>query len=669
MKRIAFALLVSLLIVVGLVSAALAADGQAESRVAVGVTPSSVPIAAATGAFFYQQAYLKASNTGGVGIGAEAMGDYLGYSVAISGNTMVVGAPGEDSNASGVNGNQNSNSLECAGAAYVFVRTGTTWSQQAYLKASNPDAYDFFGDAVAISGDTIVVGADWEASAATGVNGNQSDDSAAGAGAVYVFVRTGTTWTQQAYLKASNAESFDHFGRAVAISADTVIVGAEGERSDATGVNGNQHDEDASYSGAAYVFVRTGTTWTQQAYLKASNTGTGDAFGCSVAISGNTAVVGAVAEDSSASGVNGPQANDSAANAGAAYVFVRTGTAWAQQAYLKASNAGAGDHFGESVALSGDSLVVGASDEDSSAVGVNGNQTSNSAPDSGAAYVFKRTGTTWTQQAYLKASTTHAGDAFGWAVALSGDTAAVGAALGGVGGAAYVYTRSGSTWTHRAYVTASNPGTGDWFGRSIAVYDGTLAVGAPREDSGATGVNGNQSSNSAIDSGAAYVFVIAGNGPTGGPVARISGGGRYPLPALGGERGSFRVAVDLGRFPVPGPGGSYLASGSLEWSYEACLLRSTTLSSVTPIQVAGYPEAVLITGTAQLSWKERAPLGSQYPATVNFVATLCDSNGPFKREASDPPDGFGIDILGVTIPGESGVMPVTDGLIEVFLPF
>ncbi|MFN0137698.1 MAG: FG-GAP repeat protein [Phycisphaerae bacterium] len=154
-----------------------------------------------------QQAYLKASNT-------EA-NDQFGYSVAVSGDTVVVGAYQEDSNATGVNGNQANNLLSSAGAAYVFVRSGAVWSQQAYLKASNTGAGDRFGISVAASGDTVVIGASLEASSATGVDGNGTDNSAANAGAAYVFVRSAGVWSQQAYLKASNTEANDQFGRSV----------------------------------------------------------------------------------------------------------------------------------------------------------------------------------------------------------------------------------------------------------------------------------------------------------------------------------------------------------------------------------------------------------------------------------------------------------------------
>src|SRR5688572_11604347 len=206
--------------------------------------------------------------------------------------------------------------------------------QIAYLKASNPEAYDHFGEGgalpshtgqtVAISGDgeTIAIGAPHEASSAMGVNGNQNDNGAYNAGAVYVYTRNGGTWQQQAYVKASNAGSGDYFGSSVGLSADgnTMAVAANWESSSAMGANGNQADNSIPQAGAVYIFTRTGGTWRQQAYLKASNTGEageagdGDQFGFSLALSddGNTVAAGAIAEDSNATGVNGNQADNSA---------------------------------------------------------------------------------------------------------------------------------------------------------------------------------------------------------------------------------------------------------------------------------------------------------------------------------------------------------------------
>ena len=219
------------------------------------------------------------------------------------------------------------------------------------------------------------------------MNGSQSDNSAIDSGAVYVFTRNGTTWSQQAYLKASNTDADDSFGRSVSLSGDTLAVGVYVEDSSATGVNGSQSDNSARDSGAVYVFTRSGRTWSQQAYLKASNTDAGDLFGYSVSLSGSRLAVGAIYEDSSATGVNGSQSDNSVIDSGAVYIFTRSGTTWSQQAYLKASNTDASDEFGSSVSLSGDTLAVGADWEDSSATAVNDNQNDNSAGRSGAVYV------------------------------------------------------------------------------------------------------------------------------------------------------------------------------------------------------------------------------------------------------------------------------------------
>ena len=473
--------------------------------------------------FVTQQAYLKALNTGA--------GDGLGNSVAISGDTIAVGIPGDDSGAIGVNGDAFDNSRTNSGAVAILVRAQGVWQQQAWLKASNPDMGDLFGAAVALDGDTLAVGAFWEDSAARGVNGDQTDNSATNSGAVYVFQRTGTNWAQQAYLKLSNTEGGEEFGRAVAISGDTIVAGAALEWSAATGVNGDQADNSAPVAGAAYVFVREGTNWTQQAYLKASNTEASDRFGDSVAIDGDTIAVGAVFEDSGATGANGNQFDNSITNSGAVYVFVRTATNWTQQAYLKASNPGTsirsgftiGDEFGTSVSVSGGTLVVGARNEASASAGINGDQSDNSLPLVGAAYVFARTGVTWTQQAYVKPVNPRLCSEFGWSVAaldegrilvgarserskatgVNGDAFNFGALQSG---AAYLFTRAAGTWSQAAYLKASNTETYDYFGVAVAGSGDTLLIGAPGEDSAAVGVNGNQADNTAPGAGAAYLF-------------------------------------------------------------------------------------------------------------------------------------------------------------------
>lgn len=382
---------------------------------------------ARSGMVWAQQAYLRASNAGA--------GDAFGISVAVDGDTVVVGARGEDSN-----GGEGNNTVTDSGAAYVFTRSGSVWTQQAYIKASNPGTGligDQFGHSIDISSDTLVVGAPGEASNATGVNGDQNDNSMLTAGAAYVFTRSGTTWTQQAYLKASNTfgTAFgggDNFGQAVAVSGDIVAVGAHLEDSSATGIGGSQADG-ADASGAVYVFNRSGSTWSQQAYVKASNTGADDEFGFALSLDGETLLVGARGEGSIATGVGGNKADDSAPAAGAAYVFFRNAGNWSEQAYLKASNTQGGDRFGNAVDVNGNTAIVGATNEDGPDNGTQEN--------SGAAYVFVRSGGVWSQhqQPYFKASNAASNDNFGSAVAVSGETLAVGARSKSGGGAAYVF--------------------------------------------------------------------------------------------------------------------------------------------------------------------------------------------------------------------------------------
>ena len=441
-------------------SVALSADGN---TLAVGASDNAggaVYLFSRTGSSWSQQAYIKANNS--------AWWDEFGYSVALSadGNTLAVGVPKEDTLASGVNPVQEDNTYNTAdgsGAVYLFSRTGNNWSQQAYIKASNIDMSDEFGHSVTLSadGNTLAVSAPWEDSAATGVNGNQSDNTAENSGAVYLFSRFGSSWSQQAYIKASNTDKY--FGHSVTLSADgnTLAVGTPEEGSAATGANGNQSDNTANSSGAVYLFKRFDSSWSQQAYIKASNTDAYDMFGYSIALSadGNTLAVSAPWEDSAATGINGDQSDNTADSSGAVYLFKRFDSNWSQQAYIKASNTDMSEHFGYGVALSadGNTLAVGASRENSAALGINGDQNVNTAEDSGAVYLFSRFDSTWSQQAYIKASNTDESDHFGHSVALSADA-------------------------------------------------NTLAVGATGEGSAATGINGDQSDNTAKSSGAVYLY-------------------------------------------------------------------------------------------------------------------------------------------------------------------
>jgi hypothetical protein len=511
--------------------AACGGGGGDDGNPAGGVTPSSTPTN------WSAQAYVKASN-------AEA-GDYFGNSVAIDGDTMVVAAAAEDSGErtviNGIGSSSNNSALD-AGAVYVYVRNGSNWIQQAYLKAPNAEAGDEFGTSVAISGDTIVVGALLEDSSQTTItNGStaSADNTAGSSGAAYVFLRNTAngTWGQQAYLKAPNPASSDRFGYCVAISNDTIVVGAYDEDSSQTTItNGSAASADnaARASGAAYVYLRSGSTWSQQAYLKAPNAGAGDLFGISVDISDDTIVVGASQESSAQTTIsNGSTAgvDNTAVLSGAAYVFVRSGSSWSQQAYLKAANSQSNDFFGYAVAISGDTIAVGALGEDSSQTTItNGISASvdNSATGSGAAYVFVRSGLTWSQQAYLKAPNADVNDAFGSHVAVHGDTIVIGVNdeagnqtsisngstasadnAASHAGAAYVFVRSGGSWSQQAYLKAPNSEANDNFGYAVAVHANTILVGAVGEASKQTSItNGGTASgdNSASFAGAAYVF-------------------------------------------------------------------------------------------------------------------------------------------------------------------
>ncbi len=302
---------------------------------------------------------------------------------------------------------------------------------------------------------------------------------------------------EESYLKASNSESEDLFGYSVSLSRDTLVVGAPGESSEDNG--------DPS-SGAAYVFVREDGAWTQEALIKASNKGNGDAFGLSVAVDGDTLVVGAPGEASAEGGVVADGTNNLALQSGAAYVFTRAGGRWTEQAYLKASNPDGEDFFGTSVSLDGDTLAVGAPNEDSGATGIDGEQL-NDFVDAGAVYVFARVDSVWSQQAYVKASNTGAGDLFGQSLSFDGETLAVGApGHASDSGAVYVFSLVDGTWAEAASLVASNSEPDDQFGTSVSVGGDVLAVSAPGEDSAAVGVNGDQQDNGAESSGAVYVF-------------------------------------------------------------------------------------------------------------------------------------------------------------------
>ncbi len=589
--------------------------------------------------------YVKASN------GETA--DFFGWSIAVSadGTTLAVGAPAEDSKAVGANGDQASNESPNSGAVYVFTKANGVWIQQAYLKASNTEQpninsartlpNDRFGYKVALSddGNTLAVSALQEDSPSTGINCNQanyetttynssadpSDDFIYAQdydmGAVYVFTRTANEWTQDAYVKSIYYASKMRFGESLALSGDgkTLAVGATSDSLATNGVvpysassmpaciefypsstsstssssssssrSSVFNSTASSYrggdnSGAVQVFIRREDGWMYQTLLKNSNAQAADAFGTSIALStdGNTLAVGAIGEDSNATGVNGDQSINTCyyldeagyviepgcakagrfavrglVDNGAVYVFTRADNIWTQQAYLKPSTTFIQTAFGTSVDLSGDgnTLAVGTPGDASNATGINGDATQHiDYANIGATYVFQRSGTTWSQEAFIKPSTQTrhegislatdgsiviaGGGQFGGSVSLSqdGGVLAVGSiressnakgingdqgdASAARSGAIFVFKRDNSVWTQKSYVKASNTDKDDRFGVSVGLTaDGkTMAVGAHREsgrgyattssvssESSAAALD--QNDNSADAAGAVYVF-------------------------------------------------------------------------------------------------------------------------------------------------------------------
>ncbi|GAB3999627.1 hypothetical protein GCM10028807_50400 [Spirosoma daeguense] len=337
-----------------------------------------------------------------------ANGDSFGYSVSISGDYAIVGARGNASE---------------RGAAYVFARTGTVWLQQAKLTASDGASGDEFGSSVSIDGNYAAVGA-------------PGDDAARGA--AYMFFRSGSTWTQQSKLTASSGVADDYFGGSVSVSGNYVVVGAE--QDEVSGIVGK---------GSAHVFLRSGTVWVINYFLSANDGAADDNFGRSVAISGDYVVVGA---DRDNVGSNTSQ--------GSAYVFIRTNTSWTLQAKLLASDGTANDHFGSSVSIAGSYVVVGA-------------------PKKEAVYVFFRTNTTWAQQAKLINSESQTGDSFGNSVSISGNRLLIGA----IGeranqGAAYLFLRSNTTWSQFQKLQPTGGKNTD-NGNSVGLSESIFILGGP----------------------------------------------------------------------------------------------------------------------------------------------------------------------------------------------
>lgn len=416
----------------------------------------------------------------------------FGAAVAIDGNTLAISAPTEEVAAG-------PGTFHRHGAVYVFVRDDGDWVFQARIVPPYPQDSDRMGRALALQGDTLVVGVPEEDSSSST---DPANNSASNAGAVLVYRRSGNNWLQQAYLKASNVGAGDEFGSSVSLHGNTLVVGAPLEAGNGT----SQADNSRPGSGAAYVFVRSGETWSQQAYLKAGNVDAGDNFGRWVAVDGNTVAVGAPWESG-----NGINPDDNSANAsGAAYVFSRSGVTWTQQAYLKAAVVGPNDLMGEALALEGQTLAVSARTEDSDGSGPGNNSLS----ASGAVLVFERTGVNWHQSAFLKAENPGEGDWFGYRMALRSNVLAITAVQergNGIdpgdnsainAGAAYIFHRTFDGWEQVQYLKASNAQAHDRLGAGIALGSRAAVVGAVGERS-ATQDPGD---NSVFERGAAYAY-------------------------------------------------------------------------------------------------------------------------------------------------------------------
>lgn len=419
-----------------------------------------------TGSQWALEAYVKAGNAGS-NDQFDPSSLIYGTTVALSGETLAVGAPFEDSNLKVITpgsaaGNESASN---SGAVYVFRRTNSVWSQEAFIKAQYAVAGQEFGSAVALSGNLLAVSAPKDKytqttilNAGDGVSQNPASDTQYHQGAVYLYRRNGNTWSEEAYLKppviqsktdlttGTTVESLS-FGDSLAVQGDLLAVGVPMDNSNQSTITTTTSAwNSANYlndSGAVFILRRntieasgdsTKGKWAQEAYVKAANVGQGDGFGNSVSISGNTLAVGALYEDSdlntitNASTITG--SNEIGSNLGAVYIYERGASAWSQQAFIKAANAFDNSEFGYSMALVGDTLAVGARRENSNQTTIINGTTASfnaSALAAGAVYVYRRTGTNWAQEAYVKAPNAKAIQYFGTSVALAGDTLAVGA--------------------------------------------------------------------------------------------------------------------------------------------------------------------------------------------------------------------------------------------------
>ncbi len=368
-----------------------------------------------------------------------AIDDKFGNTLAIYDNTALIGSPYAD-----VNGNKDQ------GAVYVFTQNGEAWALQTKLVAPDGASDDLFGVAVDLYSDTAVIGA-------KGTDPQGLLDR----GSAYIFVRKDGAWSHQATVSGDDSFAFDKFGSSVAIFENTVIIGAENAP-----VNNNPAQ------GTAYVFVRKGETWSQQAKIQADDGASSDMFGSAVDLYKDTAIVGA----------NLAQVGENRLR-GAAYIFKRNGSSWAQEAKLTANDGAAFDRFGFSVSLFKDLALIGSPWHKIAP----GNEKEDG---EGAAYVFFRTNNTWSQKAKLTAADGNFGDQFGRSVKLYGHAAAIGAPEASINGAeqqgaAYLFARNtNGAWLQKSKLTAQDGTEFDEYGIAVAMSANKIIVGADEADFG-----------------------------------------------------------------------------------------------------------------------------------------------------------------------------------------
>ncbi len=466
------------------------------------------------------------------------VGDEFGFAIAADGDTIAVGAHLEDSSSAGIDGGQDNDNAIDSGAVYVYRRRDGAWAEEAFIKASNTDAFDEFGRTLVIEDNVLVVGAPFEASNGVGVDGDQISDGLEAAGAVYIFRRVGNTWRQEAYIKPRDPKELALFGWHVALDDEVLVVGAPGVFSV---FPGDPINDVAPNQGAAYVFRYDGSTWVEETVLQASNGEPSDQFGFQVSVNDDYVAVSAVGEASGVGGDAPDPLDNSKPMSGAVYVFeYQQDATWQETAYLKAGAPDGpltppvfpdcfqffeceGDRFGARVALDDETLVVGAYLEDSAANQVDGDAVNNAARNAGGAWVFRRDGAgNWAQEAYLKPSNAEADDLFAQYLGIAGDLIAVAAngessGARGVGGdpdnddspsagAVYLFRRQGTTWQQIEYIKAANAESTDNFGVNTVLTDSMLVVGAVWESGGSSGLDADPEDNNAPRSGAFYVF-------------------------------------------------------------------------------------------------------------------------------------------------------------------